>query len=346
MCPYRFRRLATRISVLLCACQPVVLRGTACGVNARGLVLCLMVLAGLAPASRAAVERTVEKSFVVPSGITFKIDTCQGAIRIEPSLDGQLHVLVRQTMGVDTDPEADQRLQDLVLQIEQDGAQVSVKARYRRALRWAWENWPPVALAYVVKVPRACNLDLVTSEGDILVGAIDGTVLARTGNGAIFTGEVNGSVQAISTRGDVSVTACTGELTLTAKAGNVLVGRACGLTKIKGAGGLIEIQNSRGNLRVDADGADIKVGFAHPLIETSELRAAGGDIEADFDPRSACTLLARASTFAEVKVRNLPLTIESGKIGSSRVIATLNGGGPKILINASGGTVRLIGREP
>jgi len=305
-----------------------------------------MVWGGFVPMARAVVERVVEKSFAVASAATFKIDSCQGAIRIEPSVDNQIHVLVRQTMAVETESEADQRLQDLDLQIEQVETQVSVKARYRRTLRWAWKNWPPVALAYVVKVPRSCNLDLVTSEGDIVVCAIDGAVQARTGNGAVFVGEVQGAVRATSTRGDVSVTSCSGELTLTAKAGNVLVGRAGGLTIINGSGGVIEIANSKGNLHVDADGADIKIGFAHPLIESAELYAAGGDIEVIFDSRSACTLLARASTFGEVKVKNLPLAIESGKIGSSRVLATLNGGGPKLSINASGGNVRLTGREP
>jgi len=305
-----------------------------------------MVFAGLASQSRAAVERVIEKNFTASADARVKIDTCQGAIRIESSPDKQIHLLVRQTMAVESQTEADRRLQDLDLQIEQAAALISVKARYRRAVRWAWENWPPVALAYVVKVPRACSLDLVTAEGDITVCSLAGKISVRTGNGAIFTDAIDGTIRATSTRGDVSVTACTGELTLTAKAGNVLVGRAGGLTKIAGAGGTIEIQNSRGNLHVDADGADIKINFAHPLIESSELRAAGGDIDVAFDLRSACTLTARSSTFGEVKVKNLLLAIESGKVGSSRVIATLNGGGPKMVIDSSGGNVRLTGREP
>jgi len=305
-----------------------------------------MVFVSSAALTQAAVERAIEKSFTVSSGATAKIDTCQGAIRVEPSADKQIHLLVRQTMAVNSKADADRRLQDLDLKIEQVGGQVSVKARYRKSLRWAWENWPPVALAYVIKVPRSCSLDLVTQEGDITVCAVAGSVSVRTGNGAIFTDVIDGTVRATSTRGDVSVTACTGELTLTAKAGNVLVGRVGGLTKITGVGGMIEIQNSRGNLHIDADGADIKVNFTHPLIESSELRAVGGDIEVDFDLRSACTLTARASTFGEVKVKNLPLAIESGKVGSSRIIATLNGGGPKMIIDSSGGNVRLTGREP
>jgi len=305
-----------------------------------------MVLVSLASVTGAAIERTVEKSFALPSGGVFKIDTCQGAIRVEPSSDKLVHVLIRQTMAVETEADADRRLKDLDLQFEAAATQVAVKARYRRAVRWAWENWPPVALAYVVKVPRACNLDLVTPEGDITVCSIDGVILARTGNGAIFTGEITGSVRATSLRGDVSVTACTGELTLIAKAGNVLVGRAGGLTKIEGSGGTIDVQSSRGNLHVDGDGSDIKIGFVHPLNESSVLRAAGGDIEVGFDRRSVFTLAASASMFGEVKVRNLPLAIESGKIGSSRLAGSLNGGGTKIAINASGGNVRLTGSEP
>lgn len=315
-------------------------------VNVRSFALYWMVLAGVFSTSSAAVERTVEKSFPAVAGIMLKIDTCQGVIRIEPSKDGQIHVLVRETMDVSDEVAADRRLQDLDLQIEQTEALVSVKARYRRTVRWAWESWPPVALGYVVNVPRACGLDLVTPEGDITVCNINGSVKVRAGNGAIFTGEVTGSLQASSSRGDVSVTACTGELNIIAKSGNVLVGRAGGLTRISGSSGLIEVQNARGNLHVDADGADIKVGFTHPCTESSQLKAAGGDIEVVFDHRSACTISASSSRFGQVKVKNLPVVIEAGKVGSSHVIATLNGGGPVVQIDSSGGNVRLSGREP
>ena len=294
---------------------------------------------------QAAVERTVEKHFPAIAGATVKIDTCQGVIHIEPSMDKEIHVLVRETMDAADEAAADRRLKDLDLQIEQTSALVSVRAHYRRNMRWTWESWPPVALAYLVKVPHACSLDLVTPDGDITICTIEGEVKARTGNGTIFAGEIHGTLQTTSTRGDVSVTGCSGELTITAKSGNVLVGRAGGLTKINGAGGTVEVQNARGNLHIDADGADVKANFVHPLTESSELRASGGDIEVTFDQRSACTLSVSASMFGQIKAKGLPLKVESGKIGSSHVIATLNGGGPIMLINSSGGNVRLNGRD-
>lgn len=305
-----------------------------------------MFFSGLAVALPAAIERTVEKKFPVAAGATLKVDTCQGGIRVELSSDNQIHVLVREAMDVEDEAAADKRLKDLDLQIEQVEAGVSVKARYLRAVRWAWESWPPIALSCVIKVPRACSLDLLTPEGDITISHIDGSVKLRTGSGAIFTGEIKGSLEARSVRGDVSVTACSGELVVTANSGNVLVGRSGGVTKISGSGGLVEVQNARGNLRIDAAGADIKVGFTHPCTESCELKASGGDIEVVFDTRSACTIRANSSRFGQVKFKNFSGAIESGKAGSSRVIATLNGGGPLVKIDASGGNVRLTGREP
>lgn len=314
--------------------------------NARFPFVWFLFLAFAVPAAPAAIERMVEKDFSVAPGAVLKIDACQGPIRVELSEDDRIHLLVRQSMDVADEAAADRRLEILDLQIEQADTLVTVKARYRRAVRWAWENWPPVALSFVVKVPRTCSLDLSTPEGDITIGNIDGAVKLRTASGTIFTGEVKGSLQAASLRGDVSVTACTGELVLIAKSGNILVGRAGGLTKLSGSGGLIEVQNARGKLEIDADGADIKVGFAHPCTESTELRASGGDIEAVFDTRSACTIRANSSRFGEVKLKNFPGTIESGKPGASRLVATLNGGGPLVKIDASGGNVRLTGREP
>jgi len=310
------------------------------------LSIILLITLGRPHQARAAVERTVEKTFIVAAGVTLKLDTCHGAIRIEPSTDNHLQVLVRETMNVPTEDDADRLQHHLNLTFEQTPAQVSIKARFKRSVRWAWESWPPVALAYAIKLPRDSHLKLTTAEGDITVCSLKGNVQARAGNGAIFTGDINGSVSATSTRGDLSVTACTGPLTLSAQQGNVLVGRAHGITKINAADGTIEVQNARGPLFIKADAADIKVGFPHPLLAPAELRADGGDIEALFDPRCAANLDAHASTFGEVKVKNLALKIESGKPGTSRVRGTLNGGGPKLLLKASGGNIRLTGLEP
>lgn len=319
------------------------------GVNVRRLVSLFLVMAAVfaaVPAVQAAIERSVERSFPGVSGVRLKIRTSQGAIRAEASPDDQIHVLVRFSMDAESEEAAEVLMREVDVVMEQVEAEISVNARFRRSLRWIWDDWPPVTLAYLVKIPRGCGLDLSTVEGDVIVANVEGDARLRTERGAIFTGEVHGSLDACSGRGDVSVTACTGDLLVAARSGNILVGRSGGVTRLSGADGLIEVQNARGNLEIDADGADIKVGFAHPCTESGVLKASGGDVEVIFDTRSACTIRAQASRFGRVRLKKFPGVIESGREGAASLVATLNGGGPLMKINASGGSIRLSGREP
>lgn len=292
------------------------------------------------------VERLVEKEFSTGSGARLKLDICQGPVRIDPSPDNRIHLRVRESVEANNDAEAEKALRDLALEFGQEGTEVHVKARFRRSLRWAWEKWPPVALACEIKVPRACALDLIVRDGDLNVADHAAALTARVDNGAVFTGEIAGPVSLECRKGDVSVTACQGELIITAKSGNVTVGRCHGPATIRGSGGLIEVQSVKDRLRIEADGADIKVAFAHPCREPAVLRAAGGDIEAIFDVRDAFTLKASSSHFGAVTVRKLPLVLEEGKTGDTSLLGTLNGGGAVVELEASGGSVRLVGREP
>lgn len=309
-------------------------------------VLVLLLLMPVLSAVAAGLERTVEKEFQAGTHPTLHLEICQGPVRIETATDGHIHFLMRESIEAASETAADEAQKELLVDFRQEAGDVRASVRFRRSVRWAWESWPPVALACTIRVPRTCNLDLVLHDGDLTVGALDGRVSVRTDSGAIFTGEMAGPLTLESRRGDVSVTACRGELMITAKSGNVTVGRVSGPTVISASGGLVEVQSVRGKLRIDADGADIRAGFAHPCLESAELRAAGGDVAAIFDLRDAFTLKARSSRFGQVSVKNLSLAVASGKPGTSSVVGTLNGGGPLVEIESSGGNVRLIGREP
>jgi hypothetical protein len=303
----------------------------------------LLILIFALARAEAAVERVVEKTFPVEIGAALKIDTAQGPIRVGSSDRNEIRVVVRQVFDVATESEADARAQQLELRFNVLGGTVNIVAQYRRSMRWAWESWPPVALTYEVIVPRDCNLELRSRDGDITVGSLRGSVRVHTERGMIFIGETEGGITASSGRGDVAVTACTGDLVLSAQAGNVLVGRAGGVVNVQGSGGTIEVQNARGRVEAVGDNADLKIGFAGSLTTGSELRASGGDVVVTFDPKSAFDVVARASAFGEVRVRDLPLAISSGAAGSSRLEGRLNGGGPVVRISASGGNVRLGG---
>ncbi len=305
--------------------------------------LFVLVVVGLFSArAQAVIDRVIDKTFEVKSGVTVNADTFSGGITVTASDDARVHVLVRQTVEATDEKAAEALLAKLDVTLEQakDGG-IVLKITPRHAVRWTWQNWSPAALVIELSVPRSCQLDLRTGEGGVTVGALKGNVSARTAAGAIFIGEIEGEVAATNTRGDVSVTACTGALKLLAKNGNVLIGRSGGRAELSAVDGVIEVQAARGAVIARGNRTDIKISFVHPLTEASDLKADGGDVTVGFDPRSAATLNARASKFGSVRVRDLDVTVVKGKPGESTLTGTLNGGGPLIKLRASGGQVRL-----
>ena len=302
----------------------------------------IVALGCAAPAS-AVVERLVEKTFTAPAGVEVKASTFSGSISVTSAETDEVRVRVRYTFDGDDEQAADAQLAKIDVGIAQSKDAVTVEIKYRNALRWAWESWPPAAIAVEISVPLAVRLDLRTREGGITVGAVNGAVIARTLSGPVFIGEVAGAITASSERGDVSVTACSGGLQLETGYGNLLVGRAGGRTKLTGKGGAIEVQRASGPVFADGDGANLKVGFVHPISQASDLHASGGDVVVNFDPRSACTIDAGSSRWGNVRVRELSLSITKGGEGTPTLAGTLNGGGSAIKIRASGGSVRLNG---
>ncbi len=312
-------------------------------VSKRALPLLLIALSWTAPAAFALIERTVERRFNPGTHAGVKVDVHQGAIAVSAAEDGEIHVVVKQSMDVSSDRDADRLLEALDLTLVQRDRQVIVRARDRKVVRWSWEQSPPVGLSYTIKVPPWCRLDLVTNDGPITITNLQGDLRIRTGKGAIFAGEIDGSVDAASLQGDVAVTACTKSLTLETGSGNILVGRSLGKARLKGAGGTLEIQSARATVQADADGADVKIAFAHPITEPSTLSATGGDVVISVDARSRCILDAQASRFGTVKTRELDLKIAEGEVGASKLVGHLNEGGPRITLRAGGGNIRING---
>lgn len=293
--------------------------------------------------ARAVIDRVVDKTFAFKSGVAeLNADTFSGSITVTPSDEPQLRVLVRQTVEASDEKAAEKLLASLDVKLDQraDGV-VALKITPKHSMRWTWQNWSPASLAIEISAPRSSRLELRTGEGDVTVGSIKGHIGVRTDAGALFIGETDGEIVAANMRGDISVTACTGPLRLLAKSGNVLVGRSGGRADLSAVDGLIEVQAARGPVKARGNRSDIKVSFVHPIIESSDLNADGGDVTVGFDPRIAATINARASKFGSVRVRDLAISPAKGKPGDSLMTGTLNEGGPLIKIRASGGNVRI-----
>jgi hypothetical protein len=299
--------------------------------------------------AQAVIDRVVERQFSIPEKAVASLDveTFYGALKLTTTSDSVIHVLVRETIEVDNDEQADRQLRDLDLQIKDASSakaeKVTVRAAFRRTVHWSWEKWPPLGLSFEIQIPARCELRLVSREGAITVPAVRGDVEIRAQNGEVFLGAVLGSATVKSGLGNVSVASCTGPLNVDAHSGNVLVGRLGSSARIDEVGGTVEIQASHGPLEVRGDGSDVYVGFVYPMRGDADVRASGGDVEATFESTVRANLDVHASSFGQVRIRDLDLAMTSGRAGDSHVVGTLGGGGPLLQIRASGGNVRLRG---
>jgi hypothetical protein len=289
------------------------------------------------------ISRTVEHVFpFAPGEIPLvKMEVFYGSVMVEAAEGDAVRIEVKLDFDTDQEAVADRVQKNLTLAFARQGGVVTVGAEYSRSVHWDFENWPPVKPAFKLLVPARCNLDLYTRDGNLMVGLLGGAMKARTHYGAITFRGVQGSIEAQSEFGDITVQHCTGALKLRSVSGNFRVGPVGGFADVFGYGGEIEVQSAGGGIKAETSGADLLVGFAHPVTAPATLRTGGANVILTFDERSACTLDLRASIFGKVvNVKDrLKLTPTSGAFGKSRLKATLNGGGPQIVAKASGGYV-------
>lgn len=297
----------------------------------------------------ALIERRVERTFEVDKHASLQVDTTFGIISVREVADARhIKVTVIQSADAETDEDMERRLRSLELDLQQkpDGA-VSVNANFSRGLTWSWKTWPPVSLVYEIEVPKRCDVEIRTGEGEMIIGSLTGKIDLTSDSGSIFVANTEGSVTARSRSGTISITSCAGPIDVSTDTGNITVGRANGRTKLASRGGYIELQRANGEVSVRGNGSDAKVGFVSPVLFPAEISTSGGSISLHLENNSACALDLRASIFGEVRVvGELPLVVKSGGAGKSSLRGDVNAGGARIQARASGGHVVVRGLEP
>ena len=305
------------------------------------LVLAAGLLAACQVPAQAKIYRSIEKTFAVESGGTIRIDTAGGNISVEPSTDGVVKVVAKETIRADSDSEADSILKTLKLSIDQLGRDIVVSSRCESSV-WGFHFGfgPPVEVDFVVTVPADYAADLKTSGGNIEVGDLAGTVRAHTSGGNIRLGRLKGDARASTSGGDVSLKEGEGAVDLHTSGGRDKGGAG------GGSGEPLDLGRKRGDRgrRKHALGVDkrrghegVDRGKAEGRLRTGDLgrngqghRGPGGRIQSRrSDERGRC------------QGRGPTITIGDGGIGKSSLAGSVNGGGPRLRLRSSGGDIEV-----
>jgi DUF4097 and DUF4098 domain-containing protein YvlB len=219
----------------------------------------------------------------------------------------------------------------------------------------------------------AGKMTLQTSAGSLHLGRIKGPVQAQTHGGSIHllqassatlqtsagsitVGEVAGDVTASTSGGSIRIDRATGNVNARTSAGRITLGEVDGSARLKTSGGSVSAKSVKGSLEAETSaggidlgqvhgpvtarthGGSIKAGFPGKLQGDVQLQTSAGSIKVTATEELTADIDARAS--AGSVTSDFPVIGTVSKNRSS-VTGKLNGGGPKLSLRTSGGSIQI-----
>lgn len=303
------------------------------------LAAAALLAAPSALSAKTRVTRTVEKTFSVQPGGTFKAATQGGDITIRTADVQEVRITAKKVFRTSDEQEADEVETKLTLSMEQAGNDVTAEAKYEKRPGGSWfSSWPPVSVSFEVTAPKHFNLNLNTSGGDITAASIAGNVRARTSGGDMEFARVDGEIDAHTSGGDIVLKEGTARAKLGTSGGDIEVDRAGGPTQVSTSGGDITINSVTQLLSATTSGGDVRATLTEPLQQDTVLSTSGGDVSVRVVKGAGFELDASTSG-GSVRAEGVTITIAKGGVGKSRLAGAVNGGGPRLKLRSSGGDI-------
>ena len=271
-------------------------------------------------------ERRIERSFTVAPDGNLAIDAAEGSIAVSGSDSSTVSVVV-------TARGSARRLNAHDVTFDQTGNSVRVESRDRDHGLHMFHS-DNLEVRYEIRVPRSFNLDLRTSGGNIGVRELKGTVSGETSGGDLEVASVDGTVKLSTSGGNVDIRRSHGDMTLETSGGNMTGEGVEGSIHLETSGGNIGLTACDGRLYGSTSGGNIRASMKDN--KGIELSTSGGNLSV-FLPRSA-----KGDVHAEASGGDVRCDFSfSGKIKEGKMNGTINGGGPLIRLETSGGDIVL-----
>jgi len=201
--------------------------------------------------------------------------------------------------------------------------------------------------------------------GDVQLGKVSGAVRILTYGGQIRVEDAGKGADLSTSGGDIEIQGVRGDLRAVTHGGEVRVGNVSGDAKLETMGGDVDLTSCGGSVIAKTGGGDIRL---HRVRGSVHASSGGGDVSCDIVGRETAegvtissgagdvTLVLPANYKANLEIQvsgldedsegiisEFPELTISRRSHSSRQTATgaLNGGGPKVAIRISSGTVHL-----
>lgn len=255
---------------------------------AHGLVVVLTGL-GVWSVSGALVESNLEKSFRVGPRPRFNLDSDRGSVELRVGDAAEIQVTVEREVTGGTAAQAREIFAAHEVSFDQDGSEVSVRARLNREDKLGGRRPPQLNVRFIVTVPPASDLDVKTAAGSIKGGNHAGEVRVRTTGGDIEFGEIRSHFDAVTAAGSIRCAGAGGAVTAKTSGGELWLGRLEADASLETSAGSIHVKQVGGKLRARTAGGNIEAGelLGPATLETSAGSIAVGTAHARLEAKTS-----------------------------------------------------------
>jgi len=301
-------------------------------------IIGLLSLSTGCSASFTQVEDVVSKTFTVGEGGTLTMNVGLGSIEIITENGNDINVKIIRKVNTSKHEKARGIFDQYKVDFNQSGKDLTIKNDYRSERGFfSWLDGKQLNIKYIITVPKKYNLDLNTKGGSVTISEIEGKVLTKTSGGSLKFNYINGSIYGRTSGGSIRVDKCTGNVDVDTSGGSIRIGRVEGDIKADTSGGSITIEDASGTVKCDTSGGSINTTLSKQPKSNCKLTTSGGSITVFLAPDSKVDVNARTSAGRI----STDFTDIQGNIEKSRMNAKINGGGPELFLETSGGSIRI-----
>lgn len=307
----------------------------------------------------ATTEEKLSKTFAASPGGTLVVEVGFGSIEIIASpARSDVSVDVSRKISRWNTSDEESFIKENPVEFTQEDNTVTIRAQTKTRFSWSWfGSWRNSNKAhYVVQVPEQFNARVKTAGGSITVSNITGSLKAGTSGGSLHFTNIHGQIDGNTSGGGIKVVDCENEIRVNTSGGSITATGGGGMLHCNTSGGSIAVKNFNGGIAVGTSGGGITVeniqgqirgntsgGSIHallvsPLTNDIDLSTSGGSVTLRAPENAAFQLDAKTSG-GGVSCE-LPLTVQ-GSIQRNHMTGIVNGGGPKVHLRSSGGSINV-----
>lgn len=278
----------------------------------------------------------IDQSFKVQAGQRLFVDVQHADLAVETTTGEDARIVV--TLESPDMAEAVEKFEKMNFVAESDASGIRLTSRMDDAgtFEGFWDN-VRMTIRVEVVIPQVFDLDLASTHGDVALASHQGVVRLSTTHGDVAAESLTGDAISIeTTHGDLAASnLAAGTITLATTHGDIALGTV--------TGDLLEARTTHSDVAIEVLSAKADVETTHGDVaiavrETSGLHVATthGDVALDL-PKDLS---------ADLDLEGDPVTLESaatfdGKRDEKHLVGTVNGGGARVEVSTTFGTVRV-----